>query len=317
MAPRVRCCVAVTFADPVAVELDVVRRVLGSRSIDWIVPHITLVPPVDCTPAEAWEWVGRIGAFCTRTAPVDLELQGFATFANRRITGHLPVRVGQEDLERWHGQLTVARSSRSYIPHVTVVENLDSETSSILEHQLSTYELGVRADEVTLLVAQVRGQRREWRPFLRALVGFGGMRRRAHRSVRAVLSRSSPVAHSLRCSQVSCWLMDETGELLGWVEAINGPNGVWVLNAPVLLDSDLVGFGFEELVVGELLDYLSPSTVVARSQVEILDAFGAEPLSLEGARLLGLHRFALTTVGSSAVEDPHTIKWKFLSFSTR
>ncbi|MGC9154201.1 MAG: 2'-5' RNA ligase family protein [Ferrimicrobium sp.] len=313
---------AVTFADPIETELNVVRRLLGSRSTDWIPPHITLVPPVDCTPMEAWLWVGRIGTLSTQVAPVDLELSGFGFFANRRITGHLPVEAGGEALGQWHDRLVGLPDERPYLPHVTVVEDLDLATSSVLRERLAQYTLAVQAKEVSLLVADARGKRRGWRPFLRALVGFGGLRRRAHRSVLAVLSHSSPLSHQGSAPSISCWLLDESGGLLGWGEAIGAPSGVWILNDPVLLDGDLVGCGFEELVVEELMEYLRPRTLVGQSSTKILDTFGARSMSAEAAWLLGLDQLGLDHSGlamadSKGLGGSYAIRWKFLSFSTR
>jgi hypothetical protein len=112
-------------------------------------------------------------------------------------------------------------------------------------------------------------------------------------------------------------MLDSSGELLGWVEAIAGPNGVWVFDDSVILDRDLVGFGFEELVVEELLVFLqSVTAVVAPEWVTSLDPLGATALSSEAVRLLGLRSFDLSKVGRRA-DDGQAIRWKFLSFSTR
>ncbi len=271
---------------------------------------------------EAWLWVGRIGALSTQVAPVDLELSGFDIFANRRITGHLPVVVGRGALRQWHDRLVAQPDERPYLPHVTVVEDLDLDASSVLRERLARYTLAVQASEVTLLVADARGQRRRWRPFLRALVGFGGLRRRAHRSVVAVVSQSSPLSHPQSAPSISCWLLNVSGELLGWGEAIGGPSGVWILNDPVLLDGDLIGCGFDELIVEELMEYLRPATIVGQSSTNILDAFGARSMSPEAARLLGLDQLSLDHPGlamadSQVLAGSYAIRWKFLSFSTR
>lgn len=317
VTPRVRCCLAVTFDEGVESELNLLRRFLGSGALDWIPPHITLIPPVDCSPAEAWSFVAQIAELSTRVEPVTLELTGFDTFANRRITGHLSVVAGGDELERWRDRLASSRDSRIYVPHVTVVENIKPEEGLILHERLSRYRVETSASEMSLLVADARGSRRGWRPFVRALVGYGGRRRRSHRSVLVMLSRSSPVARRRDSRSVSAWLLDVSGELLGWVEAIAGPNGVWVFDDSVMLDRDLVGFGFEELVVEELLVYLQFATaVVAPEWVTSLDPLGATTMSSDTARLLGLRSFDLSAVDRTA-DGNQAIRWKFLSFSTR
>ncbi len=317
MTPRVRCCLAVTFDEEIESELNVLRRFLGSGALDWIPPHVTLIPPVDTTPAEAWNFVGQIAALSTRAEPVSLEMAGFDTFTNRRITGHLPVVSGGAELEQWRDQLGPVRDSRAYVPHVTVVENIEADEALMLQERLSRYRLETTASEVSLLVADARGRRRGWRPFVRALVGYGGRRRRSHRSVVVMLSRSSPVAHRRESQCVSAWMLDSSGELLGWVEAFAAPSGVWVFDDSVILDRDLVGFGFEELVVEELLVYLQSATaVVAPAWVSSLDPLGATTLSSEGVRLLGLRSFDLSMIGRRA-DAAQAMRWKFLSFSTR
>lgn len=317
MSARVRCCVAVTFNEEIESELNVLRRFLGSTALDWIVPHITLLPPLDCTPLEAWELVGKVAALSTRAEPVRLEFAGFDSFSNRRITGHLPVVTGEADIVRWRDYLAPKDDRRPFVPHVTLVENIAPEEALMLHERIARYSLGAIASEVSLLVADAHGRRRGWRPFVRALVGYGGQRRRSHRSTVVILSTTSPASHDRESRSVTAWLLDASGDLLGWVDAVTGPTGVWVLGDTVMVDRDLVGFGFEELVVEELLEYLRSSRlVVAPEQVKSLDPFGAQILSSETVDILGLRSFDLSRLGK-IVDSGYAMRWKFLSFSTR
>ena len=45
--PRVRLGVVIVVPEPVATEIEGLRRALGDPVLDRIVPHVTLVPPVN------------------------------------------------------------------------------------------------------------------------------------------------------------------------------------------------------------------------------------------------------------------------------
>jgi 2'-5' RNA ligase len=324
---RVRCCIAVTFDEAVEFELNVARSLLGSTAVDRILPHITLVPPIDLPVDEAWGLVERIGSLATKVRPIELELAGFATFANRRISGHVPVIRGTDELAELRNVLGPLDHSRPYVPHVTIIDAVSREAAQVLSAQLANYRLVTQAKEVTLLVADIRGGRRRWRPLVRALLGYGGPRRRSHRTAIAMLSRTGVLANLVRSPGLSCWLVEKSGEVLGWVEAVPGPSGVWVLAKPVVRDPESTGFGLEELMVDELVGYLRPASIATLDQHHPLDDFGARRLSREEAALLGLDSvdprdFGLLAesprgVSVRSADGSQGMRWKFLSFSTR
>lgn len=330
MRPGVRCCIVATFDEVAESELNVARRLLGSGSIEWILPHITLVPPQKCSVDVAWALAVRVARLATSVAPVDVELAGFGTFANRRVSGHIPVVRGAAELDVWRQELGSCGEDRPYVPHVTLLNHIDLQTAQVLTDQLAAYRLSTTVAEVTLLVANTHSQRRAWRPLLRAVIGYGVRQQRSHYKVVAVLSRTAPVMHRSGSNGVSCWLLRTTGELLGWVEVVPGPSGLWVLGPVVLCDEGDAGFGLEELMVDRLVDYLRPASVVVHQRDHPLERLGARSLSLKEVGLLRLDSFDEQVLGErwrpregrgSATEDDGAksqgISWKFLSFSTR
>ena len=73
MANRRRLGVAVIIDAPVADEINGLRRAVGDRALERIVPHVTLVPPVNVPAACLSDALARLRA-AAATCPEPLHL---------------------------------------------------------------------------------------------------------------------------------------------------------------------------------------------------------------------------------------------------
>jgi 2'-5' RNA ligase len=131
--PRLRAFVALTFSDAEAERLDELRRLLGARSLGRVPPHVTLVPPIECTAAEAWALLGRMARAASAMVPFAIATEGFGYFVNRRVSGVLPVVEGGGELAALREALGVGHGSRPFVPHVTVGDGIAEEKKEKLK----------------------------------------------------------------------------------------------------------------------------------------------------------------------------------------
>lgn len=79
--PRWRLGVALLIPEPVASELNGLRRALGDGAFERIAPHITLVPPVNVRLDEIDAALALLRSACESFAPFAVELGPVTTFA--------------------------------------------------------------------------------------------------------------------------------------------------------------------------------------------------------------------------------------------
>lgn len=188
MGPRRRFLVALLLGGSAAIEIDGLRRALGSRELERIPPHLTLVPPTNV----AAEDVGSLEALCRETArtvgPLELDLGPPATFPDHRRVVFLAVGANPElaALQRALRQGPVAErgtSERPFVAHVTLVSGPEPPpggTPPALE-VLSAYRIRVLVEELALLVQDDDRPGHPWVPHAAyrfgaaRLVGPGGL----------------------------------------------------------------------------------------------------------------------------------------------
>jgi 2'-5' RNA ligase len=163
--PRRRLGVALLIPEPVATEVDGLRRALGDGSRGRIPAHLTLVPPVNVAAERVPAALDILRAASDSTRPLDFRLGPAATFHPVTPVVHLAVagdlaglgalrdRVFRPPLER---PLTHA-----FVPHVTVADELAEERIPAALAALADYVVDVRIEAVHLLE---EGRDRVWRP---------------------------------------------------------------------------------------------------------------------------------------------------------
>lgn len=167
--PRRRLGVALLVPDPVATEIDGLRRALGDGALGRIPAHLTLVPPVNVPDEElpAVRDVLRRAAASTR--PLDLRLGPAATFHPVTPVVYLAVGGDVAAVQSLRDRVFVAPLARPlthpFVPHVTVADDMAPWRIPAALAALADYVVDVRIESVHLL-EEFRG--RVWRPVAEA-----------------------------------------------------------------------------------------------------------------------------------------------------
>ncbi|HEX2065127.1 MAG TPA: GNAT family N-acetyltransferase, partial [Acidimicrobiales bacterium] len=180
--PRLRLGVALLLPEPVATEVDGLRRAVGDGALGRIPPHMTLVPPVNVREEHLGRALALLRAAGAAAEPFTLTLGPPDTFLPAAPVLYLAVsgavdqvhalrhRVFQEPLAR--------PLSWPFVPHVTVADEARPDTIRVAVAAMSRYQVEARFDRVHLL-RETEG--RQWSsvadaPFSPpAVVGRGGL----------------------------------------------------------------------------------------------------------------------------------------------
>ena len=172
---RQRLGVVLLVPQPLATEIDGVRRALGDEARERIPPHITLVPPVNVAERDLPRAFTLVRTAASTIAPLTLRIGPVATFAPVNPVAYL--RVGGEPqvleaLERLRTKCLEGPLERSseheFVPHVTVANELDDTRLDQAARLLSDFSVETTIDRVHVL-AELPG--RTWRPVADAPLG--------------------------------------------------------------------------------------------------------------------------------------------------
>src|SRR5436190_9490646 len=125
--PKHRLGVALLIPDPVATEVDALRRGLGDPALGRISPHLTLVPPVNVR-ADALDDALAVlrAAAAALNEPLSLELGPIATFMPVNPVLYLAVGGELERLQELRDRIFQPPLERSlswpFVAHVTVAD---------------------------------------------------------------------------------------------------------------------------------------------------------------------------------------------------
>ena len=130
--PRLRFGVALLVPAPWAAEVDGLRRALGSRDLERVPPHLTLVPPVNVHVERVGQALAVLRRAAAQVRPFRLRLGPVTTFAPVTPTLHLGVDgepSAVEALHRLRGAAFAPPLERSltfeFQPHVTLAEEAE------------------------------------------------------------------------------------------------------------------------------------------------------------------------------------------------
>ena len=172
--PRQRLGVALLIPQPVAGEIDALRRAVGDEDVTRIAPHVTLVPPVNVREEEVDDAVAVLRAAAASVRPLRLELGPVTTFAPVSPTLHLAVGGDVDGVHRLRDAVFVPPLERTlthdFVPHVTLIEGTPHIEAGLVALA------GYRAEVVVSSVHLLRETRdadgvRIWRPVADAALG--------------------------------------------------------------------------------------------------------------------------------------------------
>jgi 2'-5' RNA ligase len=186
--PRVRLGVALVVPEPVATELSGLRRALGDGSLERIMPHLTLVPPVNVRVDDLGAALAVIREAAATVQPFTLRLGPVDTFEPVNPVLYLGAGgSGAADLAslgRLRDAVFVPPLARPlthpFVPHVTLTPEGSADRLAAALVALGDYQVDIGVDRLSLLL-QGPGPDRRWTELADAtfgppsVVGRGGL----------------------------------------------------------------------------------------------------------------------------------------------
>ena len=158
---RHRLGIVLLVPPPVEHEVDGIRRGLGDEALARIPAHITLVPPVNVREEdlpEAFDLVHAAGRAC---GPLALRLGPVTSFAPVSPVAYLAVGGEPTDMARLvrlkddlHAGPLDRPEDHSFVPHVTVANELPDDRLEAAVAALSDYTADVTFERVHVLAEQ-------------------------------------------------------------------------------------------------------------------------------------------------------------------
>jgi GNAT superfamily N-acetyltransferase len=179
---RTRLGVVLLLPDPVATEVDGLRRASGDNALGQVPPHVTLVPPVNVGAGAVDDAVAVVRAAAAASRPLVLELGPASTFSPDTPVLYLAVGGDVELLSTVRRALLVGPLDRPaewpYVPHVTLATDVAEDRLAAGVAALADFRVAVAVHRVHLMI---EGGDRVWRPLAdaglgpAAVVGRGGL----------------------------------------------------------------------------------------------------------------------------------------------
>lgn len=172
--PRQRLGVALLIPQPVAAEIDALRRAVGDEDVTRIAPHVTLVPPVNVREEEVDDAIAVVQRAAASVPPLRLALGPVTTFSPVSPTLHLAVGGDVDGVHRLRDAVFVPPLERAlthdFVPHVTLIEGTPHIEAGLVA--LAGYVTEVVVSSVHLLreTRDADGVR-IWRPVADATLG--------------------------------------------------------------------------------------------------------------------------------------------------
>jgi 2'-5' RNA ligase/GNAT superfamily N-acetyltransferase len=259
--PRVRLGVVLLVPEPVAAEIDGLRRGLGDGTLGRIPAHLTLVPPVNVAldrVDEAGDVLRTAAAGCP--APLELTLGPAVTFWPVTPVIYLEVGGALSELHALRDRVfrdPLARPlTYDFVPHVTLADEVPvPERIDAAVRALADYARTVPFENLHLLR---EGPGRVWEPIAEVplapprVVGRGGLPLELTVSSQPDLT----VSARLRGPATVAVTARRQGRAVGVASALltaragAGPDAAWLLGVDVAVPARRTGVGAR--LVGEL-----------------------------------------------------------------
>ena len=178
--PRLRLASALLVPQPIAREIDGLRRALG-EDVERVAPHLTLVPPVNVRVEDQPSALALVRAAAASLGPITVTLGPATTFHPVNPVVYLEVGGDIESVRHLRDAVFAPPLARSlthdFVPHVTLVESTTAERIEAALVALADFHIEVTFDAVHVL----RESGRRWRPIADArfeeplVVGRGGI----------------------------------------------------------------------------------------------------------------------------------------------
>jgi 2'-5' RNA ligase len=172
---RHRLGAVLLLPQPLATEVDGIRRALGDGALARIDPHCTLVPPVNVANRDLPTALEVLRSAAADVEPLHLVLGPLAAFHPVSDVAYLAVAGAPGQLDALHGLREGLlsgplhrESDHPFEPHVTVCDRIGHERGEQAIAAMTDLSLDVTVDRVHLLE---QGTDRRWRPIADAPLG--------------------------------------------------------------------------------------------------------------------------------------------------
>jgi 2'-5' RNA ligase len=180
--PKARLGVALLLPEPLATEVNGLRRALGDGALGRMPPHITLVPPVNVRDDRVADAFARLHEAAAGSAPFRVTLGPPATFHPVNPVVYLSVDGDLGALHDLRDRVFRDPLARDltwpFVPHVTLADDLAESRIPAAVGALADYATEVAFDRVHLLQ---EGEGRTWTAVADAplappaVIGRGGL----------------------------------------------------------------------------------------------------------------------------------------------
>lgn len=171
---RQRLGVVLLIPQPLATQIDGLRRALGDGALGRIAPHVTLVPPVNIAERDLPASFAVVRSAAAASAPLELDLGPVTTFHPVNPVAYLSVGGADEQLASLrHACLTGPLDrpqEHEFVPHVTIAGDMVATRLGAVGAVLSDFAAQVTIDRVHVLAEQPG---RVWVPIADMPLGGG------------------------------------------------------------------------------------------------------------------------------------------------
>ena len=215
MAERRRLFGALVVRGPAALEIDGLRRGLGSKELERLPPHLTLLAPINLLVEDLPRAGARFSELARLERPFALELGPPQSFAPASPVLYLSVSAAPDELARLkalHRALAsgvlappVTRADRDFVAHVTIANRVTVDVLEAGLRALSSYRQLVLFDALTLFEQQA-APGHPWSAIGEYLLDSSAVIGRGGRELSFRLERSlDPLAASFLKSEWASW----------------------------------------------------------------------------------------------------------------
>lgn len=147
-------------------EIDGLRRAFGSSEIDRIVPHLTVLPPVNIDGGLVSLACAQIEEAVCGCDPIEIGLSGVETFAPDHHVIYFRV-TGETDRLDWLREacntgVLQTTSRRPYVAHVTLRSHADPVLVAVAKRLLKDFTMSLTVDQLGILRIDETSSDRRW-----------------------------------------------------------------------------------------------------------------------------------------------------------
>lgn len=157
------------------VEIEGIRRSLGSVGVRAIDPHITVVPPLNASSEDAMDIMANVAKVVGSLLPFAVEVGAPSTFSEDSPVLFLPISDVEGSVETLRERVLASGAYRTqdrpFIPHITVADGLAPSRVSEAIDLLHSYRSTLQLRRLSILNKPETPKGSRWREVLSVALG--------------------------------------------------------------------------------------------------------------------------------------------------